>query len=102
MKAKLKKFWYYFDEFLTLFFTFIGVLISSFIHEYNQGRLHPFKGTHLNWFTIGISAVISIISYGMFHTNLNYNEDKKPPLIKRLATALFHGISYRTLLGMTE
>ena len=97
-----KKVKYYFQEFFVLFMTFVGVVLSDAMAKRQSGEMATVKDVFWDWFNLVLSAVGALVCYGVTFTKFKYNDNAKPPLIKRGITAISLGIAWRTGLGWTN
>lgn len=99
---KKQRFIYYLDEFIVLVFSIIGVVFSEIIGKRASGEIVDISDPSLGWFNILISSLIAIIVYSSMNIQFTFNDNKKPPLIKRIANALLQGIAWRTIVGAVK
>lgn len=93
---------YYVDELSILLISVISVILSDAITKRAKGHFATVGDLSLDWLNLLISALLALLSYGMFNTKFKYNDNKKPPYYKRLSTSILNGIAWRTIIGYTE
>jgi len=98
-KAKLL---YYIDEFSVLLATLVAVIFSDAMAKRASGQLATSGDLLLDWMNLVLSGILALITYGSLHTQFTFNDKKKPPLFKRLSTAVLQGIAWRSIIGMVN
>jgi hypothetical protein len=93
---------YYVDELSILLISVISVILSDAITKRARGKLATVGDLALDWLNLLISALLALLSYGMFNTKFKYNDNKKPPYYKRLSNSILNGIAWRAIIGYTE
>ena len=96
------KAWYYMDEFIVLVFAILGVLASHAVMKRTRGQSITLNDIFSDWVNFAISALLAIVSYGSMYTKVRYNDDAKPPFIKRAAAAFLQGVAYRSVISWTQ
>ena len=97
-----KKFWYIIEEFSVLFFTILGVITADAFDLMKQGGNPEVGDIWKGWLNLFLSCIASVMVYGMLYTKLKYNNQTKPPIFKRFATAFFIGTAWKTYIGVAE
>ena len=104
MKAKvdpmvIKRRLYYLQEVITLFATAIAVLFAEAYKEMLRRGFATWSSVNLNIPTLILAVMISVITYGAMNSNFKFNEERKPPFLKRLASALLYGFAWQSLIS---
>lgn len=97
-----KKRIYYFEEITILLVTLLSVVFSDAIMKRATGELATTNDILFDWVNLIISGILALVSYGTMFTQFTYTDKTKPPLIKRIATAIMNGIAWRTIIGWTK
>jgi hypothetical protein len=85
------------EEMLVLACTLVGIVISQAFGKRKEGLSITFSDFFLDWPNLLVSVAIALIYYGSLYTNFKDVGTKKPPLAKRVSTALLTGVAWRTL-----
>ena len=97
-----KKRRYYIEEFTILLVTLLSVVFSDAIMKRASGELATTNDILFDWVNLIVSGILAVVSYGTMFTQFQYSNKTKPPLIKRIATAIMNGIAWRTIIGWTK
>lgn len=96
---KNKKFNFYIKEIFALLFTLVGVLTSELLLGHLKNEKMKITDISLDWFSVLIASLVTLLSYGMTHAKLTYIEDApNENLIAKLTNAFSQGIMYKTVL----
>ena len=90
-----KRIWYFIDEALVFLVMFLAVLMKETIVAMTKGD--PVTNLIIKGPKILASVLIAIIVYGSMNESFKYNDKNKPPLFKRLAQAILHGLGWQSL-----
>lgn len=101
-QEKKQRVLYYIDELVVLLFSIIGVVCSEVIGKKAKGEIVSSSDIPFDWFNMLISSLIAIIVYSSMNVQFVFNDNKKPPLVKRMANALLQGIAWQTIVGSVK
>lgn len=85
-----------------MLFAIIGVMISEAIFIYREGGVPTMEDVWKGWLSFILSCLMALMAYGNLHSQFKYNDKQKPPILKRMVTALSMGMSWKTLLGLIK
>ncbi len=91
---------YYIDETIVLCATVVGVVSADALLKRLKGEKVTKQDVFTDGLNLAFSALLAVAYYGKVYTKLKYSDATKPPLIQRLANAIFSGIAMRTTTTM--
>jgi hypothetical protein len=93
-----KKVLYVFDELSMLLITMVAVIFSEAYKEMARKGFATWNSVHLDSLTIILASMISIITYSSMNIKWQPNDSRKPPYLKRVASALLYGIAFQSII----
>ncbi len=98
-KILFSKIRYYSDELIIFILLVASIMLADAIDMRVRGKQAVSGVIYFDWLNILISGILAIAFYGSMYTKWKYNDLKKPPLIKRISSAILQGIAWRTTTG---
>lgn len=99
MKKSKQQILYYIDELSILLITFISVFLSDAVEHVSINGFDGEAELSFEWIEIIIAALLSVVVYASIHSKFRYNDESKPPYIKRVSIAILQGIAWRAVVG---
>lgn len=90
---------YYAEEVMVLLCTLIGIIVAEAIQKRAKGQPIGSADFFLDWYNLVISTILALIYYGGLYTQWKDFERTKPPLMKRIGTALLTGAGWKAFIN---
>jgi hypothetical protein len=98
-EERRQKTWYYIDELSILLITFASVFLSDAVNHITEFGFNGKASLTFEWVEILVAAMLSVVVYASVHSKFKYNDNAKPPYIKRASIAILQGIAWRTVVS---
>lgn len=107
MKAKptssitVKKLVYFLDESIIFAVTVATVIFSEALLKALSTGVISASMQHVSWNKIIVASFVSIMIHGTTNNSFKYNDNDKPPMMKRIYQAVKEGVFWKTVVGVT-
>jgi len=103
MKKETKqKILYFLDEFVVLVSAIGAIMLSEAVQKRISGERAMVGDVYFDWLNVVISGIIAIIVYSSMYIKWNPEFTDKPPLIKRMASAILQGIAWQSIVSWAK
>jgi hypothetical protein len=94
-----KKVIYYIDEALIFLITIFAIVFDKTVIKLLKTGTLDINSLSVTWPQLVAASFITIMLYGIANKSFKYNTKDKPPMMKRIYTAVFIGIGWQSTIN---